>query len=66
MVRGSEALRQAAWYRKPHPTFYDTVALVRWELWAEGTFCGSSLKADTVKVPRVLVDRLTEAVCYVA
>jgi DDE superfamily endonuclease len=33
--------RQAAWYRKAHPTFADALALVRKELWArERTFAG--------------------------
>src|SRR4051794_17918020 len=66
IVQGSGALRQAAWYRKPHPTFSDALALVRRELWAEGTFCGSAREADTVKVPRVFVERLTETLCYAA
>jgi hypothetical protein len=67
MVQGSGALRQeAAWYRKLHPTFSDALALVRRELWAEGTFCRSAREAETVKVPRVFVERLTETLCYAA
>ncbi len=59
--------RQAAWYHKRHPTFADALALVRKELWAqEQTFCGSPAEADTVKVPRAFVERLTDAVCYAA
>jgi hypothetical protein len=59
--------RQAAWYYKAHPTFADALALVRKELWAqEETFCGSPAHSDTVKVPRALVERLTDAVCYAA
>jgi DDE superfamily endonuclease len=59
--------RQAGWYHKRHPTFVDALASVRKELWAqEQTFCGSSVEADTVKVPRVFMERLTEAVCYAA
>jgi hypothetical protein len=59
--------RQAAWYHKRHPTFADALALVRKELWAqERTFCGSPAESDTVKVPRVFMERLTEAVCYAA
>jgi DDE superfamily endonuclease len=59
--------RQAAWYRKRHPTFADALALVRKELWAqEQTFCGSPAQTDTVKVPRIFMERLTEAVCYAA
>jgi hypothetical protein len=60
--------RQAAWYRKRHPTFADALASVRKELWAqeEQTFYGSPAEAETVKVPRVFMERLTEAVCYAA
>src|SRR5215213_10297893 len=60
--------RQAAWYHKRHPTFADALALVRKELWAqeERTFYGSPSATDTIKVPRVFMERLTEAVCYAA
>jgi hypothetical protein len=60
--------RQAAWYHKKHPTFADALAVVRKELWAqeEQTFCGSPAETDTVKVPRLFMERLTEAVCYAA
>ncbi len=35
--------------------------------WAqEETFCGSPSEADIVKVPRVFMERLTDAVCYAA
>jgi DDE superfamily endonuclease len=59
--------RQAAWYHKRHPTFADALALVRKELWAqEQTFYGSLKASETIKVPRVFMERLTEAVCYAA
>jgi hypothetical protein len=65
--RAAGALRRVAWYRKRHPTFADALALVRKELWArEATFCGSAAGTETVKVPRVLVERLTDTVCYAA
>ena len=59
-------VRGVAWYRKAHPTFSDALALVRKDLWAHATFCGSPSATDTVKVPRAFVERLTEAVCYAA
>jgi hypothetical protein len=34
------AFRQVAWYHKTRPTFADALALVRTELWAQGTFAG--------------------------
>ncbi len=58
-------LRQAAWYRKRAPTFADALALVRQEIWAQASFCMSSEDAEMVKVPRALIDRLTETLCYV-
>jgi hypothetical protein len=62
-----DAVRRAAWYDKSHPTFSDALALVRKELWAqEQTFYGSPAQTDMVKVPRVFMERLTDAVCYAA
>jgi hypothetical protein len=67
MAQGSGIVRQTAWYRKKYPTFSDALALVRKELWAqEEAFCGSAQQTDTVKVPRVFMERLTDAVCYAA
>jgi hypothetical protein len=63
---GSRAIRRAAWYEKPRPTFSDALALVRKELWAQATLCGSHRQDETVKVPRAFVERLTDAVCYAA
>ena len=43
------------------------LGLVRKELWAqEATFCGSHVGTDTTKVPRALIERLTDVVCYTA
>jgi len=66
MTRSMQAVRQAAWYHKPHPTFSDALALVRKELWAQETFRRSLLEPDTVKVPRAFVEHLTETLCYAA
>jgi hypothetical protein len=67
MRQAAGAFRQAAWYHKRDPTFADALALVRKELWAqEQTFCGSPADTETVKVPRVFMERLTIAVCYAA
>ncbi len=60
------AFRRVAWYHKSHPTFADALALVRKELWAYATFRGSPADPETIKVPRVFMERLTDAVCYVA
>ncbi len=67
MAKSANTVRRAAWYEKQRPTFSDALALVRKELWArEATFCGSPGETDTVKVPRALMERLTDVVCYAA
>jgi hypothetical protein len=58
-------IRQAAWYRKSAPTFADALAVVRRTIWAEESFRMSSDEEEVVKVPRVLLERLTETLCYV-
>jgi hypothetical protein len=66
-TRSTQAVRQAAWYRKFRPTFADALALVCRELWAqERTFYGSPSATDTLMVSRAFVERLTDAVCYPA
>jgi hypothetical protein len=58
-------VRQAAWYVKVRPTFSDAVSWVRQVLWfPTATFRMSSPEADMVKIPRILLDRLVDTVCY--
>jgi hypothetical protein len=59
-------VRQAAWYPRPRPTFADALALVRRHLWEGAAFCTSAGAGDVVELPRAVVDRLTEALCYAA
>jgi len=65
MVTASH-VRQAAWYHKSLPTFADALAVVRRQLWGHTLFCTSPACDDVVKVPRVLVERLADALCYAA
>jgi hypothetical protein len=59
------SVRQAAWYRKPRPTFADALAWVRRELWlAPGT--GSPLSDQTPLATHPLLARLLDTVCYAA
>jgi hypothetical protein len=66
MPDAGEVVRQAAWYRKRQPTFADALALVRRELWWCQAFAMSPVAGETVKIPRAVVDRLTDTLCYVA
>jgi DDE superfamily endonuclease len=59
-------VRTAAWYGKQAATFSDTIALVRRCLWSQGPFSTSDAGAELVKVPRSLLERFTDALCYAA
>jgi len=62
----TDLVRTAVWDAKPRPTFSDTLALVRRELWSQRYFSMSSAKAEVVEIPRSLLERLTDAVFYAA
>lgn len=66
MTSAAQEIRQAAWYRKTTPTFSDALARVRRDIWATEAFYLSGTGAEMVKVPRILVERLTDTLCYVA
>jgi hypothetical protein len=67
MLADPSPVRQAAWYPKCEPTFADALALVRRDLWNhQAIFCMSHREADMEKVPRALIQRLTDALCYAA
>ena len=62
----TKIVRTAAWYAKEQPTFSDALALVRRCGWSSCHFQMSHLEADIVKIPRSLLERLIDAVCYAA
>jgi hypothetical protein len=62
--RQTMPIRLAAWYTKALPTFADAMALARRCLWSRCHFSTSSQRGDVLKVPRSLLERLTDAVCY--
>jgi DDE superfamily endonuclease len=57
-------IHSAAWYPKPLPTFSDALALVRSRLWAYFTFQTSQDDPDMIKVPRALLERFNDLLCY--
>jgi hypothetical protein len=63
---GEDPVRQAAWYAKTVPTFSDALALVRRCLWRDMGFCMSRSEAEMVEIPRALLDRFTDLLCYAA
>ncbi len=58
--------RAAAWYAKRTATFSDAMAAVRRALWADAALRTSAADRDPVKVPRAVLDRLTDLACYAA
>ncbi len=59
-------VRRAAWYAKESATFSDTIAYVRRYLWSHQHFQMSQTPCEMIKVPRSLVERLTDTLCYAA
>jgi DDE superfamily endonuclease len=57
-------VRTTAWYTKELPTFADAMAMTRRCLWNSCHFSTSSQSCEVIKVPRALLERLTDAVCY--
>jgi hypothetical protein len=67
LLQGQELpVRQAAWYTKALPTFSDTLAFVRQHLWPVTISWMSPEEPDMVKIPKALLDRLTDALAYAA
>jgi hypothetical protein len=62
----ADQVRQAAWYHKPRPTFADALALVRRDIRGQVAFGMSGREADRVNVPRALLERFADALCYAA
>jgi len=59
-------VRQAAWYQKTLPTFSDTLALVRQQLWPVSISWISPAKPDVVIIPKALFERLTDTLAFAA
>jgi DDE superfamily endonuclease len=59
-------VRQAAWYAKTVPTFSDTLAFVRQQLWPATVFSTSPAADEVIEIPRALFDRLTDTLAFAA
>lgn len=60
------AVRQAAWYRKPQPTFIDALAAVRRHLWTSVSSCTCSAQTDMQKLQHRVLERFVDMLCYAA
>ena len=64
--KGETWVRSTAWYGKTRPTFSDAIAWTRRHLWEHIHFSTSHQETDLIKIPRALLERFTEALCYAA
>jgi hypothetical protein len=64
--QGAICVRSAAWSDHTRPTFSAAMAVVRRHLW-EPIHCSiSPQETAMIQVPRALLERFTEALCYAA
>jgi hypothetical protein len=66
LQKGVAIGRPSAWYTKTWPTFSDAMALVRRHLWEHMHFSTSQQDPDMINIPRALLERFMDAVCYAA
>jgi hypothetical protein len=66
IAKGAACIRSTAWYHKTRPTFADALALVRRQLWEQLHFSTSHQETEMVTIPRALLERFTDALCYAA
>jgi hypothetical protein len=66
IAKGATCVRSTAWYGKTRPTFADALALGRRQLWEQIHFATSQQETDLLQMPRALLERFTEALCYAA
>ena len=64
--RARSAVCTAAWYRKPHPTFADTLAAVRRQFWREQGLLLSWRRSETTKLRPALRHGIAYALCHAA
>jgi hypothetical protein len=60
------AVATAAWYRKPHPTFADTLAAVCRQFWREQGLFTAHPTAEGPKCQPALSEAIVSTICYAA
>jgi hypothetical protein len=58
-------IRSAVWYEKKLATFSDAIGCVRQYLWEQESFQTSKKEVEMIKIPRSLMECLTETLCFV-
>jgi hypothetical protein len=65
-VTGQLSVRGPAWYSKWQATFSETTASVRRWCRSHEYFSTSLYEPDVIKIPRLLLSRFTDSLCYAA
>ena len=65
-ARERQHVTAAAWYRKPHPTFSDTLAAVRRAIWRDQGLVTSLPRTNSTKRRRSLPEPWAYALCHAA
>jgi hypothetical protein len=66
LEKGATGVRSTAWYGKTRPTFSEALAWVRQQWWKPSHFSMAQQETDLVQIPRALLERFSEALCYAA
>ena len=61
---GKLKIRSAIWYHKEAATFSDAIGCVRQQLWESQSFQTSEKEVEMIKIPRSLMETLTETLCF--
>ena len=62
---GKLKIRSAIWYHKELATFSDAIGCVRQYLWEWRSFQTSQNEVEMIKIPRPLLECLTDTLCFV-
>jgi len=62
---GKLKIRSAVWYQKEVATFSDAIGCVRQYLWERRSFQTSPNEVEMIKIPRPLLECLTDTLCFV-
>ena len=61
---GKLTIRSAIWYHKEAATFSDAIGCVRQQIWESQSFQTSEKEVEMIKIPRSLMETLTETLCF--
>jgi hypothetical protein len=64
LSEGQPPVQTTAWYVKPHPTFSDAIALVRYHLWTTREYVNSPAASRFRLIPDSILPGLVETICY--